>query len=456
MRTRHWEAIVEMTGVTIDIENIPQLKFKDLVGLELHKYVDDVGDIVDRATKEEKIENNLTMLESTWANLEFEFTPYNDTEISLVKVSEETFEVLEDNQVLVQNMAASRFVGQFQEKVLYWQRSLATVAEVIQILGEIQRTWSYLEDLFIHSDEVKRELPEDAERFIGIDEGVKEVLYECGGTPNLVERCNADGLYTFLEDLQHQLELCEKSLQDFMEAKKRAFPRFYFMSAKDLLDILSNGNRPEKVMEHIPKIFQAIQKLDLKDDIDANGQDCKVGLGMYSAEDEYVVFPKQCVLDGKVEGWLHRVIKHMRESLRAILNECNQAYAEMARTALILEYQGQIVITTCQTWWCTEVEAVFKQIEGGSSSAMEDYNQKQISQIADLINCVRTKLTKQDRRKVMNIITLDSHARDIIRGLIDNKQTRSDCFGWQGQLRYRWDSEAPLPDGTTGLCDQYL
>jgi dynein heavy chain len=32
-----------------------------------------------------------------------------------------------------------------------------------------------------------------------------------------------------------------------MESKRRAFPRFYFVSTADLLDILSNGNNPHKV-----------------------------------------------------------------------------------------------------------------------------------------------------------------------------------------------------------------
>ena len=42
---------------------------------------------------------------------------------------------------------------------IQWQKHLANIADVFLILGEIQRTWSYLEPLFIHSDEVKRELP---------------------------------------------------------------------------------------------------------------------------------------------------------------------------------------------------------------------------------------------------------------------------------------------------------
>ena len=55
-------------------------------------------------------------------------------------------------------------------------RRSAQVADVFTTINEIQRTWSYLEPLFIHSDEVKRELPVDAERFAGIDVEIKDIL----------------------------------------------------------------------------------------------------------------------------------------------------------------------------------------------------------------------------------------------------------------------------------------
>jgi len=44
-------------------------------------------------------------------------------------------------------------------------------------------------------------------------------------------------------------------LNDFLDGKRRAFPRFYFVSVADLLDILSNGNAPAKINKHISKIY---------------------------------------------------------------------------------------------------------------------------------------------------------------------------------------------------------
>lgn len=71
---------------------------------------------------------------------------------------------------------ANRYMNTFRDEILGWNKKLMNVADVNQIMTEIQRTWAYLESLFIHSEEVKKELPEAAVRFANIDREVKIIL----------------------------------------------------------------------------------------------------------------------------------------------------------------------------------------------------------------------------------------------------------------------------------------
>lgn len=64
---------------------------------------------------------------------------------------------------------------------------------------------------------------------------------------NVVRATNKSGLEASLENLQKELTICEKALADYLETKRLVYPRFYFVSSSDLLDILSNGNQPELV-----------------------------------------------------------------------------------------------------------------------------------------------------------------------------------------------------------------
>lgn len=47
----------------------------------------------------------------------------------------------------------------------------------------------------------------------------------------------------------HRLSLCEKALAEYLDTKRLAFPRFYFLSSSDLLDILSKGTAPQQVSQ---------------------------------------------------------------------------------------------------------------------------------------------------------------------------------------------------------------
>ncbi|CAM9765035.1 unnamed protein product, partial [Hapterophycus canaliculatus] len=198
---------------------------------------------------------------------------------------------------------ASRYLAQFEEVVSGWQTQLSMVSDVFTILQEIQRTWSYLEPLFIGSEEVKKELPEDAKRFEIIDTDVKGLLISLWEKKSVRDGCNTEGYLEKLESIQEQLELCKKSLADFLDGRRRQFPRYYFVSEADLLDILSNGSDPNKILVHTPKVYLCCKTLILGDELMPSGRPKAVRL-VSGVGSEEVEFEPAIPLEGKVEIYM--------------------------------------------------------------------------------------------------------------------------------------------------------
>ncbi|KXS10801.1 hypothetical protein M427DRAFT_103173 [Gonapodya prolifera JEL478] len=447
IRERHWKQLMKTTGVTFVMTN--DLKFQDLLSLQLHKFEDDVKSIVDRASKEMSMEKVLNDLTKTWATMEFTYEVHERTKTPLLRSSEELIETLEDNQVMLQNMMQSKYAGFFETQISKWQNVLSTVDSVSTLWLEVQQTWLHLENIFLGSEDIRMQLPEDSKRFDGIDTDYKALMADASKTPNCTEVCMKEGLYDRLEHLQSQLALCEKSLAEYLETKRLAFPRFYFVSSTDLLDILAKGNIPHEVAVHLPKLFDSIARLEfLKNE---KGEPTKIAIGMYAPNDEYVKFVEPCDCTGAVEVWLNKVVDSMRTTLRQLLGEAVLAYEEKPREQWVLDHAAQVALTGTQVWWTTEVNAAFARLEEGYENALKDYYKKQVNQLVGLIQLIQGPLQKLQRIMIMTICTLDVHARDIVAKLIAEKAENNMCFSWQCQLRLRWDEEKE--DCIANICD---
>lgn len=106
--------------------------------------------------------------------------------------------------------------------------------------------------------------------------------------------------------------MIQKSLSEYLETKRRYFPRFYFLSDEELLEILADTKDPLKVQKHINKCFEAINLLDFSEYQEV--------MGMISAEKEKVPFTKKIDVNegerkGNVEIWLMEIEKTMIETL---------------------------------------------------------------------------------------------------------------------------------------------
>ena len=63
----------------------------------------------------------------------------------------------------------SKYIAHFLEEVSGWVHKLSTTDSVLTMWSDVQRTWSHLESIFIGSEDIRAQLPEDSKRFDEID-----------------------------------------------------------------------------------------------------------------------------------------------------------------------------------------------------------------------------------------------------------------------------------------------
>jgi len=86
-------------------------------------------------------------------------------------------------------------------------------------------------------------------------------------------------------------------LEDFLEKKREQFGRFFFLSNESLLEILSTVKNPVDMLQHLLKVFDGIETLELEDE---KGE---LATAMVSPEKEKVNFVN-CHFRGEVEDWM--------------------------------------------------------------------------------------------------------------------------------------------------------
>ena len=452
IRERHWDQLVQATRVQFIMND--ETSLADLLSLNLHNFEDEVHNIVDKACKEMAMEKMLRDLDSTWETMEFEHEIHPRTGYNLLRASEELIETLEENQVQLQNMMTSKFIGFFLTEISTWQKTLGVVDQVITSWFDVQRTWSYLESIFIGSEDIRKQLPEDSDRFDSIDTEFKGLMKETSKTKRVIKATNVLGLVEQLEVIQSQLTLCEKALAEYLETKRLAFPRFYFASSADLLDILSNGNQPLLVAKHLTKLFDSMAKLAMIDN-------SNTAITMTAKDGEVVNFTNPCLCEGQVEVWLNRLMETMRNTIRSEFERSMTTYEEANRDQWLFDYPAQVALAGTQIFWSLEVSNAFSKLEEGYENALKDYYKKQINQLNSMITLLLGTLTKGERQKVMTICTIDVHSRDVVSKMIQNKVDNNLSFSWQSQLRHRWDEDeadcfANICDAEFRYCHEYL
>ena len=439
MRDRHWEKISADTGLSVpragevasenedgEMEIFSLEKLVESGAFETEK-AEAMFKVSEIAGKEYAIETALEKMLKEWEGVELEVREYRETETYVVRVDETVTQMLDDHIVMAQAMSFSPFKKPFESRIHEWERTLSMTSEVLDEWLALQRAWMYLEPIF-GSDDIMEQLPLEGKRFGAVDRSWRKTLLRTKVSPGILRMCDDRQLLETFRDANRVLDGVQKGLAEYLETKRLAFARFFFLSNDELLQILSQTKNPLAVQPHLRKCFEAIQTLDFEDDLSI--------VAMNSAEGEKVPFAEKMKPKGAVEMWLGEVERIMKKSCRHSVVESLADYNTKPRPEWVTQWPAMTVLGVTATYWTSLTE---KAIAEGTLQAWYDQN---VSQLDALTDMVRGRLPGQHRKTLGALITIDVHARDVV-GLLQRQNVEAlTDFDWVAQLRYYWEQKS--------------
>ena len=434
MRERHWSDIEAITGLTIPKDQ--PLSMTVLLELGLQNYTKEIEDICVSASKEYGLQIAMDKMEKEWEPMNFDTKEYRTSGTRILAGTDEIQMLLDDQIVKTQAMRGSRFIKPFLAQITRWEETLISMQDILDNWMKMQSTWLYLEPIF-SSDDIMRQMPTEGKMFRAVDNTWRVSMAQTFQQPSCVEVARRPGFLDSLVEANAKLDQIQKGLNDYLETKRLAFPRFFFLSNDELLEILAETKDPLKVQPHLKKCFDGMAKLEFQTNMDITA--------CFDPKGERLDFPYEKVnhkkinpndSGGNVERWLIEVEIIMKKSLAYAIDFSMKDSMQSDRIEWLSRWQGQVVICVNQTRWCVETEKTL--LEGPTGRGLNGFWEYLCDELMKTVELVRGDIPKALRIAVGSLVVMDVHNRDTIHEMSELGTAAKTDFDWLAQLRYYW------------------
>lgn len=432
LRERHWQQVSSIIQIPLKQED--DLTLMKLINLDIDSSLfPALESVSEAASKEHALEKALDKMKKEWENMEFTIVSYRESGTFILAAIDDIQVLLDDHIVKSEAMKASTYIKPFENDMKDWASKLALLLEVLDQWLQVQATWLYMEPIF-SSPDIIQQMPEEGRRFNTVDKTWRTVMKQVNDNRKVMTVIDIEKLLEKLKKSNETLELIQKGLNEYLEKKRFYFPRFFFLSNEEILEILSETKDPTRVQPHLKKCFEGIARLSFTSPhLDITH--------MQSSEGELVSLCEiisTSKVRGQVEKWLLELETVMLASVRKVIKQSIEDYNLKLRKDWVLDWPGQAILCTSQLYWTLQMH---EAISSENPDSMLQFLELANRQIEAIVELVRGKLPEQNRTTLRALIVIDVHSRDVTSDLIKKKIRSEDDFGWTSQLRYYYSAK---------------
>ncbi|CAH2063391.1 unnamed protein product, partial [Iphiclides podalirius] len=278
--------------------------------------------------------------------------------------------------------------------------------------------WLYLEPILCNDD------GELGVKFRKVDQGFRQVARILESDPRVSALLQSARLSSTLDSISEQLNACQSALNQYIDKKRLVFPRLYFLSDDDLLELLGQatagaGGREAVMQSHLKKLFPGITGVRL-------GPSGLSITALCSRHEETFQLEHPVDVDCSVELWLKNLEAEIRSSLKSLALKCILNRDLYSQDPFSLPTQILCLAQNIRFTKQAERAIASKELHKLMAN-VERENVEYSSAEAD---------NEGERQKRQALILQCSHYTSVVQTLIDNNVTSTDDWLWQKQLRF--------------------
>ncbi|XP_060923144.1 dynein heavy chain domain-containing protein 1 [Limanda limanda] len=400
------------------------------------------------------------------------------------------FAEIENDLLALSIMLKSPHSLDFRQQLEEWVQSLQDLENLLDLFERFQQIWTFL---MLNEKFLRVQRVDLLEKFKPVDETFKQIMRGTTGCPEVlrfVHSTNTNGkfhgksLCRILIGGLSTMESISNQMGDFLDAIRKKFPRLWFLSDREVTQLLSFHPVPSKLLPYVRKCFRGIHSLELQSETPSDTRDGKPDgvssgihrqikvLGVFSSLQEHISFLSALESNPNALDWFCQFEKQLQLTMMELIKQCNVAQYQLQQActdlacdeksllqyehgrqniecvlALFTEFPLQCLLVAEEAVWSSFVLKALRESSPVKLRHIKAYNS---AKLRNLCRFIRDRYTGADRESLVSrymMVCLGAsvqltmnHAQQLTQ-LMEVRCDPESSYEWLTAMKYHINSE---------------